>query len=121
MDLELLRQWAVGLLPFALLFFGVGLLDMVWGVLIALRDKEFRLEWVPDFLIKWGTFLMGWLSAEALVFFPTFLGVEIEGWQELVSAVAPKVIYGLMVLKYVGSIIEHIQETQNGVLNSGSK
>jgi len=113
-----LTAWATDLLPYAYVFVGLIVLDLIGGVAIALKQKRFKLEAVGEFAINAGLYLLGWVMAEAVSFLPEFFGVQIQGFGELVAQGFGTVVYASIVLKYTASILGHITAIREiGIVN----
>jgi hypothetical protein len=109
-DFSALQTWAVGLLPFALGFFILMILDFATGALCAWYDHRFSWEEAPRFLQVGILYLWAWLTAEALAFLPVLLHVEIPTYGQAIADVAPKAILAsIAVGKYVSSMVNNIK------------
>jgi hypothetical protein len=104
------QEWILGLLPFAVALLVVALVDMIVGAALAWQQGSFDVEQLPRFLQNLGLYVLAWLAAEILAYVPVRLGVEIPGWAEALSDVAPKAVFGLIAAgKYAGSIVNNIR------------
>ena len=109
-DVVLLSAWAMGLLPVAVAFFVVMLLDFGTGAMRAWHDGTFSWEEAPHFFQTGIVYLWVWLTCEVLAIMPGVLSVEIPGWGDALADYAPKIILGAIVVgKYVASIGKNIQ------------
>lgn len=86
-------------------------LDVIGGSLIAWKQGEFRWEKVPEFLKTFVSYLWAWISAELIGFLPALLNVQVAGLTELVANYMGSAVFAFVVLKYVTSIVTHIQNT----------
>jgi hypothetical protein len=110
-DVTLLVSWAMGLLPVAVAFFVVMLLDFGTGAMRAWQAGSFSWEEAPLFFRTGLVYLWVWLTCEILAIMPGVLSVEIPGWGDALAQYAPKIILGTIVVgKYVASIGKNIQE-----------
>lgn len=104
-----LTAWLGRLLPMVIVFVLVMLLDLLGGVIVALRGRTFKVEKLPEFLQVGLLYLWAWLSAEILALLPALFALQVDGWAEMVAEYAPDVVYGyILVAKYGASIIGHI-------------
>jgi hypothetical protein len=86
----------------------LALMDFIGGAFTAAIAGKFKLEKVPDFAIKLVGLLYAWFAAESLTFLPGFLGVQVEGYAELITQNAGTGVLVFVVLKYAASILGHI-------------
>lgn len=115
-NIDLLRMWALSLLPWAGFFFLAMLLDMVGGIALALYDRTFSWEKLPRFLETGLLFFWAWMTIEVFAFAPTFFGVEPEGWLIIIADYGPKAIFGLIVAgKYGSSIVKKVREVLENI------
>jgi hypothetical protein len=106
--------WLAGLVPWIAGLFAFAFVDLVGGLLVAFRvTKDFSLEKVPDFLKNFVVYLWMWLSVEIVFFAYGLSGIEIQGFNELMQNVAPKVVYGFFALKFLTSIIGHVMTAKD--------
>ena len=109
-DVALFTTWAMGLLPVAIAFFVVMLLDFGTGAMRAWNDGSFSWEEAPLFFRTGVVYLWVWLTCEILAIMPGVLSVEIPGWANALADYSPKIILGAIVVgKYVASIAKNIQ------------
>jgi hypothetical protein len=108
MDVTVLATWFNGLLTPLIFIVTLALVDFIGGALTALFAGMFKLEKVGDFAKTLVIWLFAWIAAELLGFLPGFLGVEIQGYKELIAQNAGGAMLGFIVLKYAASILGHI-------------
>jgi len=110
-DVALLVSWAMGLLPVAVAFFVVMLLDFGTGAARAWLAGSFSWEEAPNFFKTGAVYLWVWLTCEILAIMPGVLSVEIPAYGDAIAQYAPKIILSAIVVgKYVASIGKNIQE-----------
>jgi hypothetical protein len=111
MDLEFVRVWFMGLLPWAAFMFLIMILDCATGAALAAKKKVFDVEKLPQFAIVGSLFFLGWIITELLAFLPGLLGIEVQGYWEALVDYGPKAFFAFVIVtKYVASIIKHLKE-----------
>ena len=108
MDSTALTTWLTTLIAPLILIVTLALMDFIGGTFTAAIAGEFKLEKAAEFgktLIGW---LYAWFAAETLTFLPGFLGVQVEGYKELIVQNAGVAMLAFVVLKYAASILGHI-------------
>lgn len=108
MNVDLLAEWFFALLPNLYFLLVLVVLDLLGGVIVALINKSFNLEKVADFVTEAAGLIFGYLAFELLFFLPTFFGLNIPEFMDLLATYSPKAAYLGIVLKYVGSILGHL-------------
>jgi len=112
MDVSVLVAWLQTLLPKVVLLFIVDILDLIGGVIWAIKAKNFSWEELPRFLQNLSQYLFAWIAAEVLSFAPKFLGVKVDGLAEALINYSGTAVYAFVILKYVASILGHIASIQ---------
>lgn len=79
-------------------------LDLVLGVVTALKNKSFEWQRLADFLGDYGPKVVAWLALEALDFLPADFKVIGQ-----IGSVLGIGAYGLLFLSAVGSVLGHVQ------------
>ena len=80
------------------------LLDLLLGVVVALKQHRFEWQRLADFLGDYGPKILGWLALEALDFLPAEYKL-LGGLGTVLGTGA----YGLLFLSATGSVLGHIQ------------
>lgn len=111
MNTEMLTEFIAAKLPQLIVMSVFALLDLIGGILIALKMKEFKWECVPEFVKTFAVYLWSWVSAELVSFLPIALGVAVNGLAQIVVGFAGGAVYAFVILKYVASILTHIQDS----------
>lgn len=93
-----------GLLPLAFWLLAVIALDLLLGVVVALKAKTFEWQRLADFLTDYGPKLIAWLALECLGLLPA----ELKTMAGLGSALGTGA-YGIILLSAIGSIMGHVQ------------
>lgn len=107
---DVLTEFGLVLLNKAGLLLIVVIVDLIGGILIAWKNKTFKLEKLPEFLQGLALYVWAWIAAELLAFAPKLLGVEVvAGWTEMLTEYTGDAVYwGVLTLKYGASIVGHI-------------
>lgn len=79
-------------------------LDLILGVVVALKQKRFEWQRLADFLGDYGPKIIGWLALEALGFLPA----EYQALGGIGGALAVGA-YGLIFLSAAASVLGHVQ------------
>lgn len=79
-------------------------LDLILGVIIALKQGRFEWQKLADFLGDYGPKVIGWLALEALDFLPSEYKL-LGGIENVLGTGA----YGLLFVSAVASILGHVQ------------
>jgi len=112
MNVEMIQPWLQERLLMLALMGAVALIDVILAVVVAVQNKEFKLEKLPEFLftfVKWG---LAWVAAELIQFLPTLFGVDANFWTEIFAQYTGGAVYAGVMVKYGASILGHIQDTQ---------
>lgn len=112
MNAELLQPWLEERLWMLALMGAIALIDVVLAVVVAIQNKDFKLEKLPEFLftfVKWG---LSWVAAELIGFLPALFNVDANFWTELFANYSGSAVYAGVMVKYGASILGHIQDTQ---------
>lgn len=111
MNVDILLPWLQERLWMLALMGAVALIDAVLAVVVAVQNKEFKLEKLPEFLftfVKWG---LSWVAAELIQFLPLLVNIDANFWTELFANYSGAAVYAGIMLKYGASILGHIQNT----------
>lgn len=87
-------------------------IDVIFGVLTALKQGAFEWERLADFLSTYGVKLFAWLALELLALMPADLLAITQ-----VTTVVARGAYAILMLSAVGSILGHVQAL--GLLGGG--
>jgi hypothetical protein len=104
-NIEALKIWALGLLPWAGFFLAAALLDLVGGIAISLYQKKFDAEQLPRFLTTGLMFFWAWVTTEVFAFMPDFFGAEPTGWLSIIADYGPKGVFALIMSAKYGTSI----------------
>lgn len=106
--MEELSVWAMQLLNKLAIIAVFAVLNLAMGMLVAVKEKTFQWEKVPEFLLDFALYVLSWFAAEAFSFAPKYLGVTLpnEVATALVSYSGTAVL-ALVLMKYVSSILGH--------------
>jgi len=111
MNIELIQPWLQERLLMLALMGAVALIDVILAVVVAIQNKDFKLEKLPEFLftfVKWG---LAWVAAELIQFLPVLFGIEANFWTEIFAQYTGTAVYAGVMVKYGASILGHIQDT----------
>ena len=103
-----LSTWVLQLLNKLAVIGIFAVLNLAMGMLVAVKEKAFKWERVPEFLLDASLYILAWFAAEAFSFAPTYFGVTLPG--EVASAIVPysgTAVLVLVLMKYVSSILGH--------------
>lgn len=89
----------------------IALIDMIGGALIAIKNKQFNLEKLPEFVKTFAIYAWSWIAVELVAYLPVYFNVEISGLSALLAGYGGSAVYAFVVLKYVASILEHMQDS----------
>lgn len=89
----------------------IALIDMIGGVLIAIKNKQFQLEKLPEFVKTFAVYAWSWAAVELVAYLPVYFNVEITGLSALLANYGGSTVYAFIVLKYVASILAHMQDS----------
>jgi len=105
----MLGQFLQTLLPKLGVLVLVAFLDLVGGVVVALRSGSFQWEKLPEFLKSFVMYLYAWLTAEAIWFVLGSIGVDLEGLWGLFEDYSGSAVFAGVLIKYGSSIVGHLQ------------
>ena len=109
MNFDVFVSYLMTLPQFLLMLLVLVLLDLALGVVRAVMEYEFDWEELPKFLLVCASYLLAWIAAEVLAMLPAIFGIDVAGYGEAIADVTPKLVYALIVLKYVASVVKHIR------------
>jgi len=109
MNFDVFVSFLMTLPQFLLMLLVLVLLDLALGVVRAVMEYEFDWEELPKFLLVCASYLLAWIAAEVLAMLPAIFGIDVAGYGEAIADVTPKLVYALIVLKYVASVVKHIR------------
>ena len=108
LDTTVLIQWLSGLINPLILIVSMAFVDLLGGAITAAAAKKFNLEKLSEFGVTLGKFIYAWVAAEAMQFLPEFLGLQVNGYAELITENVGVGMLGFVVLKYGASILGHV-------------
>ena len=103
-----LSVWAMQLLNKLGILVLFAVLNLAMGCLVAVKEKTFQWEKVPEFLLDFALYILAWFSAEVFSYAPTYLGVTLPN--EVATALVSysgTAVMALVLMKYVTSILGH--------------
>ena len=83
-------------------------LNLAMGILVSIKEKTFKWEKVPEFLLDFSLYVLAWFTAEAFSFAPKYFGVTLPN--EVSSAIvnySGTAVMGLVLIKYASSVLGH--------------
>jgi hypothetical protein len=89
-------------------------LDVLMGVLSALKAKEFKWDKLADFLTTYGIKVIGWLTLEAIALLPAD-ALKLAGFTVAIATSA----YAALLLSAVGSILGNVKKFLPDAFASG--
>lgn len=106
--MEQLEVWALQLLNKLAVIAVFAVINLAMGVLVAVKEKTFKWEKVPEFLLDFSLYVLAWFSAEAVSFAPVYFGVTLpNAVTTAIAAYSGSAVMALVLIKYVTSILGH--------------